>query len=90
MKSIKILVTFLVLLPYWLSAQSIKNVKASLENNKIIICYDLSGGKFYNNYKISLYTSRDGGKTFEGPLQEVSGDVGEKSEGDQIKLYGMQ
>ena len=64
-------------LPLFVISQNVSNVEASLEDNKVVINYSIQGGKFYNYYTISLFVSRDNGKTFEGPLKEVSGDVGE-------------
>lgn len=78
MKRLYILFTFLASgLILSLNGQNISNVEATMENNKVVVNYSLTGGKFYNYYTISLYASVDGGKTFEGPLNEVSGDVGE-------------
>ena len=76
MNSTRLLILPLILFAALLHGQSIDNVKSYLSGNKVIVTYELTGGKFYNYYKISLYVSRDNGKSFEGPLKEVSGDVG--------------
>lgn len=59
-----------------IQAQGVKNVTAELKGKKIIVHYTLSG-KSYQIFNISLYVSRDDGKTFIGPMKEVSGDVGD-------------
>ncbi|MDT8394741.1 MAG: hypothetical protein RQ761_12930 [Bacteroidales bacterium] len=63
-------------LVYHAQAQNIQDVRAETENNKVVVHYNLTGGKFYHHYTIRLYASIDGGDSFQGPLKEVSGDVG--------------
>jgi hypothetical protein len=77
MKLYKTVLMPLLFLPSLLLSQNIENVKSYLSEDKVIITYDIIGGRFFNYYTISLYVSRDNGNTYEGPLQEVSGDVGE-------------
>jgi len=74
----KTILLTLLFLPAFLLSQKIENVRSQLSGNEVIITYDISGGRFFNYYTISLYVSRDDGTTYEGPLEEVSGDVGEK------------
>jgi hypothetical protein len=62
---------------FCLRAQQVKNIEPEREGNKIIVKYTISGAKFNQKFDVSLYVSRDGGQTFKGPLEAVSGDVGE-------------
>lgn len=57
-------------------AQNVSNVNATVQDNKIVVDYQLKGGKYNQHFNVSLYVSRDGGETFKGPLYEVKGDVG--------------
>jgi uncharacterized protein (TIGR02145 family) len=54
-------------------SQSISNVQSTLDNNKIIISYNLENSE---SVFISLLVSEDGGKTFSDPLSKIIGDVG--------------
>lgn len=59
-------------------AQNVSNIEAQLTgDNKIAVHYNISGAKFYQEFNVNLYVSMDGGKTFQGPLKEVAGDVGQ-------------
>ncbi|MEQ9290363.1 MAG: hypothetical protein RIG77_25750 [Cyclobacteriaceae bacterium] len=60
-----------------LIAQRVSEVRFSQEGQKIIISYGLSGVKYYQVVNISLYASTDGGKTYQGPLRRVEGDIGQ-------------
>lgn len=53
--------------------QKVTNVKAALENDKVIITYDLEGKSPTDRYSISLLSSVN---NFTEPLQEVEGEVG--------------
>ncbi len=53
----------------------INNVNAVENNNLVYVHYQLNS-HFYQKSLISLYISFDQGRTFDGPLQKVSGDVG--------------
>ncbi|MBW6459769.1 MAG: hypothetical protein K0B08_04275 [Bacteroidales bacterium] len=77
MKIFSVVLLSLFLLPVSLVAQNIENIRSYMSGNNVIVSYDIKGGKFYNYYTISLYVSRDGCKTWEGPLKEVSGSVGD-------------
>jgi uncharacterized protein (TIGR02145 family) len=57
----------------FLSDQSITNVQSKQEDNTIVVTYDLL---CTGEAAISLYVSEDGGINFSGPLNGVSGDVG--------------
>ena len=56
--------------------QSVTQIKPKLKGDKLVVEYNITGAKFYQEFNVYLYVSRDQGKTFEGPLKEVSGDVG--------------
>jgi len=56
-------------------SQQVTNVSSEVKDNKVVVKYTLSG-KFYQTFNVSLYISRDGGQTFEGPLKEVTGAAG--------------
>ena len=70
-----VLISCLFLIPAALHAQEVRNVTSEVKEGMIRVHYTLAG-KFYQNFAVSLYVSRDGGKTFKGPLNEVTGDVG--------------
>jgi hypothetical protein len=56
-------------------AQSVTNVRFEKSGKQVLIFYDLSGDKG-STWNISVYCSRDGGKTMGSPLQKISGDCG--------------
>jgi len=59
-------------------SQKVTNIIAKVTgDNKIAIEYQLSGKKFNQSFNVSLFVSKDDGKTFEGPMKEVSVDIGE-------------
>ncbi len=60
------------------SAQSVTNIKPTVNGNNIEIQYVVKGLKLNQTLTTSLYVSSDGGITFQGPMLEVTGDVGEK------------
>jgi formylglycine-generating enzyme required for sulfatase activity len=57
-------------------SQQVTNVKARQEDKKIVISYDLAGGDAGQTYTVGLLVSEDGGYSWKGPAQAVSGDVG--------------
>lgn len=58
-------------------AQSVKDVEIRVSDNKVLVGYTISGLKNYQDIsQINFYVSRDGGQTFEGPLKEITGEVG--------------
>ena len=59
-------------------AQSISNIKSFVKGNSIEVQYVVKGLKLNQTLNVSLFVSRDGGITFQGPMVEVTGDVGEK------------
>ncbi|NQU82095.1 MAG: hypothetical protein HQ543_11295 [Bacteroidetes bacterium] len=60
-------------------SQTISNIRTVQSGNNIIIYYSLSGAKFNQVLNVSVYLSKDGGQTFQGPLSAVSGDVGKNA-----------
>jgi hypothetical protein len=57
--------------------QTVSNIRPQTTiENKIEVSYEISGTKFNQKFNVSLYVSTDNGKTFKGPLKEVSGDIG--------------
>jgi formylglycine-generating enzyme required for sulfatase activity len=63
--------------------QSITNISPKLEGQKIAVTYNLQSDGAAN---ISLFISEDGGKTFTGPLKQVSGDIGLMQPGTNKKI----
>lgn len=56
-----------------LQAQTIQNVKASFQDGKAFVTYDLIGGKAGQKYAFDLYSSHNNYIT---PLRRVVGDIG--------------
>lgn len=84
---VKILFLFLFFLSFssTMNAQKIKNIEPVRNGNNIVVNYTLVA-KFNQKFNVSLYFSRDGGKTFEGPLEAVTGDVGKGIRAGQNKI----
>jgi len=82
-------ILFLALLSFTntLYAQQVTNVDSKISGNIIAVEYSLAGAKFNQEFNINLYVSLDGGKTFQGPLKGVSGDVGENIKAGKHKIY---
>ena len=62
-------------------SQKVTNIKAQLTGNKINVSYNITGAKFNQEFNVSLYVSRDNGKSWQGPLKQVEGDVGKGIKG---------
>lgn len=76
MNSFRLLITITFILSIQsVHAQSVQDVSSNVSNGKIEVNYTLTG-RFYQTFSVSLFVSRDGGKSFTGPLTEVKGDVG--------------
>ncbi len=74
----KLIITIaFVSLSYMSFAQTISNIKSVVAGNNIEVQYAVRGLKFNQTLTVSLYVSRDGGITFQGPMLEVKGDAGE-------------
>ena len=71
-----ILLIILMGISFCLKAQKVKNIEPIRQGNTIVVNYEITDAKFNQKFDVSLYVSRDGGKTFEGPMQSVTGDVG--------------
>ena len=57
-------------------AQRIMNVQATVKNDKVLIGYQIKGLKCEQSVEgVSFYVSKDGGKSYTGPLNKVDGDV---------------
>ncbi len=75
-KQILFLIIFLLGLILISSAQSVGDIQVRVSGDKIKVGYTISGLKYYQDISaIDFYVSRDGGKIFEGPLKEISGDI---------------
>ena len=61
----------------FLNAQQVRDVRSEVKDEKVVVHYVISGGSPIDYFSISLFVSRDGGKTFKGPLKAVEGDAGE-------------
>ena len=92
MKKQKLLLTALFTgLVLSLSAQQVRDIQVHVKGDKILLGYTISGLKEYQSIShISFFVSRDGGKTFEGPLQEISGDIGpELKNGKHVMVWDV-
>ena len=67
-----------------LIAQKVENVSSSQVGNNIKVTYQISGSTPNQLLTVNLYYSINDG-TFIGPLQKVSGDVGDNVSGNGIK-----
>ena len=70
-----------------LYSQQVTNVNSQLTGNTITIDYTLAGAKFNQKFNVLLYVSLDGGKTFQGPMKGVTGDIGENIKAGNHKIY---
>lgn len=85
---------FIMAMPLRLAAQeesvrsgTVSNVYTEQKDNKIHVHYHL-GGRFYQKSRISLHVSFDRGRSFEGPMQKVSGDTGYMArKGDKLIIW---
>jgi hypothetical protein len=75
---ISIITVVLISITCVLSAQTISKIKSVVVGNNIEVQYVVKGLKLNQTLTVSLYVSSDGGSTFQGPMLEVKGDVGEK------------
>lgn len=60
-----------------MKAQNISNIDFQQNGQKITVSYKLSMLAYNQQASISIYVSMDGGESFAGPLNEITGDVGE-------------
>src|SRR5258706_12104077 len=68
-----VLLSCLALPIHHLAAQSIQNVKATFQDGKATIVYDLTSGKTNQKYSLELFSSHN---NFSTPLASLSGDIG--------------
>lgn len=89
MKLIKsiLFLTFFYFSSITIYGQKVTSVDASFSGDIMIINYTLTGAKFNQKFDVELYVSFDGGKTFEGPMKEVTGHVGENIKAGNKRIY---
>ena len=73
MKNIYFLLIGSLLISMQLKAQSITNVKATVDENDVIISYDLKASVNGQKFDVIIKSSKDG---FANPLSKVTGDLG--------------
>ena len=66
---------FFLMLALSMVGQEVQTVTSEVRDGVVVIHYNLSG-KFYQTFRVSVYVSRDGGNSFNGPLSAVTGAVG--------------
>jgi hypothetical protein len=76
MKTKQLLLIAFILLGLAGFGQNVTDIKPKQIGDKIEVAYSITGAKFYQVFNVFLYVSRDKGQTYEGPLKEVTGDVG--------------
>jgi uncharacterized protein (TIGR02145 family) len=76
----KIIISIIIIIiSHCLHAQvKIRNVNFKQLDDKIIVNYDLSGEGMYS---VELYYTKNDGKKWHGPLEDISGDIDEVKEG---------
>lgn len=78
----RILFVWIFLFPFITQGQAISNVRATFEDGKITVIYDLTGGNEKQAYNVALYSSHD---NYAKPVLSVSGDVGNSKEAGVAK-----
>jgi formylglycine-generating enzyme required for sulfatase activity len=76
MKKRYLLLLFTVFITATAHTQTITNIRASQDDQDILVTYDLRADDNNLKFTTQLYLSTDGGRTYSGPLQQVFGDVG--------------
>ena len=71
LNSIVFLIVFLISLNSL--GQDVKNVRVTQEGKTVVLIYDLTGKS--GNYNVNLFYTLDDGKSWQGPLKNVTGDV---------------
>ena len=74
-------IIFLIVVFFCLNSfgQEIKNVRITQEGKTVVVLYDLTGKP--GNYNVNLFYTLDDGKTWQGPLKNVNGDIAGQSTG---------
>ena len=68
-------------------AQTIKNIEAKAVDSKIEVSYKIIGLKYYQNISaVNLYVKETGDKSFQGPMEFVSGDMAEGINNGEHKI----
>lgn len=83
--SIAFAFVFISLLNFYGFGQEITNVNVTQEGATTLIAYDLTGQQA--KYHINVFYSIDEGKTWQGPLKHVTGDVTDQMPGTNKKIY---
>lgn len=73
MRRIEILLILMIFCFYSFS-QKIKNISFSQDGNRIVVNYEINLPEL-RTANIDLFVSTDGGRSFEGPLKSVTGDL---------------
>ena len=73
----------IIVLPIFIYAQEVSNIQATQQAKNVIITYDLSGE---DKYEVEIFFTIDDGKTWQGPLKQVTGNVGKK----QVEGFNKQ
>lgn len=88
-KRLKLIITLTAIFFFQmpLFSQTISNVHSEINADIITIHYSLLSAKFNQKFDVSLFVSFDGGKTFQGPMKTVRGDVGTNVKSGTNKIY---
>jgi len=65
-----------IIYPFVVESQTITDVVFCQAGQTIEVKYNIIGARQNQYFNIDLYVSTDGGKTYKGPLKQVTGDVG--------------
>ncbi len=84
-RTVVILAIFILLYQPFIKAQKVENVTFEQTNKNIAISYDIEEEKNIDTYDIKIFYSIDDGLSWKGPLQYVSGDVGESQKAGKAK-----
>ncbi len=81
-----IFIIFLIMTLFTVNSfgQEITNVKVSQDGTSVVVTYDLAGKK--DRYDVTLFYTLDDGKTWQGPLKNVTGDVAIQLAGTNKKV----
>jgi uncharacterized protein (TIGR02145 family) len=78
-------IILLIIAPFIFKAQNVSNIQFKSAGNMLEVYYDLNASAA-SSFTIELYVSVNEGQTWEGPLKQVSGDVGEKQKAGRLKM----
>lgn len=67
--------------------QSLRNVRLFYGEGEFKVVYDLWPGASGSSFTVELYYSYDGGESFQGPAQEVDGDIGQVNAGNEKQIH---